>query len=215
MGFQTVLFDLDGTLVDSLPLIIECSKLAGAEIGLPWDEERIRSMIGIPLIETGEALLGKGKGEFYRQVYSKYFHQLHDAKIEIFPGIIPMLNQLQEAGVKMALVTSKIYESTLMTLKETGIDGYFSQVITASEPNCGHKPSPEPGLLALERLGATKESAIFVGDSPYDMACGKGCAIATCGVTWGMAEREQLLACKPTYLADTVEDLTRIILQGA
>lgn len=213
MKFQTILFDLDGTLVDSLPLIIECSRLAGAEIGLPWDEEKIRSMIGIPLLETGEALMGKGKGHFYRQVYLNYFHQLHDAQIKIFPGIPEMLAELKATGVKMAVVTSKIHDSALMSLTDTGILSYFDQIITASEP-CAHKPSPEPGLLALSRLGAAKEGAVFVGDSPYDMACGQGCAIATCGVTWGMATKEQLSSCHPDYLVDTVAHLQKLLLSS-
>lgn len=212
-GFQTVLFDLDGTLVDSLPLIIECSRLAGEEIGLPWDEEKIRSMIGIPLLDTGEALLGKGKGAYYRDVYLKYFHQLHDAKLKIFPGIVEMLDTLKEHHIAMAVVTSKIYSSAMMSLRQPGILGYFDQVITASEP-CAHKPSPAPGLLALERLGAKKEGAVFVGDSPYDMQCGKGCPMATCGVTWGMAKKQQLAAEKPDFLVEKVAELTQVILTG-
>ncbi|MCI8335883.1 MAG: HAD-IA family hydrolase [Peptococcaceae bacterium] len=212
MSFQTVLFDLDGTLIDSLPLIIECSRLAGAEIGLPWDEEHIRSMIGIPLIETGEILLGKGQGEFYRSIYLKYFHQLHDEKIKIFPDILPMLKTLKQQQITMAVVTSKIHDSAMMSLSETGIEDYFSVIITASEP-CSHKPSPEPALLALERLGKPADHALFVGDSPYDIQCGKGAALATCGVTWGMATKDQLMAYQPTYFADTIDQLQEIILK--
>ena len=212
MAFSTVLFDLDGTLIDSLPLIIECSRLAGAEIGLPWDEAHIRSMIGIPLMETGEILLGKGQGEFYRSVYLKYFHQLHDEKIKIFSGIIPMLEDLKQAQITMAVVTSKIHDSAIMSLRETGIMDYFAQIITASEP-CAHKPSPEPALLALERLGKSQTQALFVGDSPYDIQCGKGAHMDSCGVTWGMATKDQLAAYGPTYLADTVDQLKQIILR--
>lgn len=212
MAFQTVLFDLDGTLIDSLPLIIECSRLAGAEIGLPWDEDHIRSMIGIPLIETGEILLGKGQGEFYRSVYLKYFRRLHDEKIAIFPGIIPMLEQCKEKKIVMAVVTSKIYDSAVMSLTETGIKDYFAEIITASEP-CAHKPSAEPALLAMERLGCEKKGTLFVGDSPYDIQCGKGAGIAACGVTWGMATKEQLAAYEPNYLADSVSELVNIVLQ--
>ncbi len=211
MSFQTVLFDLDGTLIDSLPLIIECSRLAGAEIGLPWDEDHIRSMIGIPLIETGEILLGKGQGEFYRSVYLKYFHQLHDEKIKIFSGIIPMLETLKQQQIAMAVVTSKIHDSAIMSLMETGIMDFFDQIITASEP-CAHKPSPEPALLALARLGKSQDGAIFVGDSPYDIQCGTDAQMATCGVTWGMATKDQLTPYHPTYLADTVPQLEKIIL---
>lgn len=212
MSFQTVLFDLDGTLIDSLPLIIECSRLAGAEIGLPWDEDHIRSMIGIPLIETGEILLGKGKGEFYRSVYLKYFHQLHDEKIKIFPGIVSLLETLKQRQITMAVVTSKIYDSAIMSLSETGIQDYFSSIITASEP-CAHKPSSEPALLALERLGKSSDHTLFVGDSHYDIQCGQGAHLSTCGVTWGMATRDQLMAYKPTYLADTIDQLQEIILK--
>ncbi len=212
MAFQTVLFDLDGTLIDSLPLIIECSRLAGAEIGIPWNEDHIRSMIGIPLIETGEILLGKGQGEFYRQVYLKYFHKLHDEKIRIFPHIISMLEALKQHNIIMAVVTSKIYNSAIMSLTETGIKDYFTEIITASEP-CAPKPAPDPALLAIERLGCHKKNTLFVGDSHYDMQCGQGAGIATCGVTWGMAQREQLAEYQPTYLVDTVSQLQKIILE--
>lgn len=213
MRFHRVLFDLDGTLVDSLPLIIECSRLAGEEIGLPWNEERIRGMIGIPLLETGERLLGKGKGVYYRDVYLKYFHLLHNEKIAVFAGIPEMLDDLRKEGIQMAVVTSKIYDSAMLTLRETGLFCYFDQIITASEP-CTPKPSPAPALLCLERMGRGKEGAVFVGDSPYDMQCGKGAELSTCGVCWGMAKREILAAEHPDYLVDTVNELTALLLTG-
>ena len=96
--------------------------------------------------------------------------------------------------------------------RKTGIKDFFSVIVTASEP-CAHKPSPEPAFLALERLAKSADNAVFVGDSPYDIQCGKGANLAACGVTWGMATKDQLAAYNPDYLADTVEQLQAIILK--
>lgn len=204
---DTFLFDLDGTLADSVPLILACSKRTQAELAIPWDEGRQLSLIGKPIWEIGAAIAGPGQEQHYIDVYQKHYHHMHDALCQPFPGIPQLLQQLQQAGATLAVVTSRRQEGTYRSLEHMGLTNYFQAIICA-EQSASHKPEPGPALVALAQLGKDPTKAVFIGDSFYDLRCGRQAGTQTCGVTWGAGTLESIQAEMPDYIATTVADLS-------
>ena len=197
------LFDLDGTLVDSFPRIIDSSQHALTELGATVSREQIVALIGIPLVETGERLLGPGMGQRYFDTYQKYFYRSKEP-VRPFAGIPELLAELQASQDSLVIVTSKRRESALHSLREAGLDAYFSLIVTADDTP-EHKPAAAPARYALAQLGAGQ--ALFIGDSIFDMGCARAAGIAACGVTWGAAKAEELQAAGADFIARQVSEL--------
>ena len=206
------LFDLDGTLNDSVPLIIRSSQLAYAELGLERSVAEIKKTIGVPLVQTGEEIFGSGNGDIYRLTYQKCYRQVApDYPLQAFPGILDMLDELRRQGAKIALVTSKRRQLTMENLETTGLLPRMDVVIDAQSTD-KHKPDPEPALLALEQLGETAEQGAFIGDSVFDLGCGRNAGLKTVAVSWGAGLREELASFSPDFLCDTVAELRECLL---
>ncbi len=205
-----ILFDLDGTIANSLPCIIECSRLACRDLNIPYDEDKIISLIGIPMLQTGEMLLGPGRGEEYRSIYNAHFLQCPEPKMTAYEGMPQLLRKLKARGIDLGIVTSKVKNGCLNSLSILDLHDIFDILVTASD-DCGHKPTAGPALFACEQLSLDKEQVIFVGDSYFDINCGKAAGIATCGVTWGACNKEQLAAYEPDFLVETVPQLEQIL----
>lgn len=206
------LFDLDGTLNDSVPLIIRSSQLAYAELGLERSVAEIKKTIGVPLVQTGEEIFGSGNGDIYRLTYQKCYRQVApDYPLQAFPGILDMLDELRRQGAKIALVTSKRRQLTMENLETTGLLPRMDVVIDAQSTD-KHKPDPEPALLALEQLGETAEQGAFIGDSVFDLGCGRNAGLKTVAVSWGAGLREELASFPPDFLCDTVAELRECLL---
>lgn len=205
------LFDLDGTLADSLPIILQSSRLALDELGREVSDAQIISLIGVALVEAGEVLVGTGQGERYRECYQKHFTSLDTGSLTAFPGWSELLDKLAASGGKLACVTSKRRKAAESTLAQIGLSPYFPVVVCAENTKY-HKPYPDPALMALELLEAQGETAVFIGDSIFDIGCGKNAAMISCGVTWGAGEEQQLLEAGADYIAHTMEELTAILI---
>ncbi|MEG1537022.1 MAG: HAD-IA family hydrolase, partial [Clostridiales bacterium] len=206
---SALIFDLDGTLSDSLPLIVEASQGALAEAGVTVSRDRIISYIGFPLVDTGELLLGSGRGQEYFDLYQKHYHA-SDKKLMAFPGIVEMLQALKLAGHQVAIATSKKELSAMESLAQIGVVSLLDAVVTVDSA-CGIKPGPGPALKAMALLQASPERSLFVGDSLHDLRCAKAAGVAFVGVTWGACSKEQLLLAEADYIAEDVADLTRIL----
>ena len=206
-----VLFDFDGTLADTLPLILGSSRIACENLNIPYNESEINSYIGLPLIKTGELLLGEGKGELYYRTYQEAYHHLPKEAFTLFPGIREMLSDLKEKSVPMAIVTSKSKRGACHSLSNLDIESFFSIIVTVDD-ECGHKPDPGPALFALNKLGInTPVGSFFVGDSLFDILCGKAAGLTTCAVTWGAMDKESLLEINPDFLLDNPKDLQKLL----
>jgi len=208
---MAILFDLDGTLIDSLPVIVKTSLKVCDELNITADEAKIVGQIGLPLLTTGETFLGKGQGQLYFDTYQKYFYDVLAEGLEIFDGIDSLLDELQDCGQQMAVVTSKSRRSADASLEIVGLGKYFDLIVTVND-DCGHKPAGDPAMFALKKLGEQPQNGIFVGDSSFDMLCAKSAGCAACGVLWGAGSHEQLQDSGADFIAATVAELRGYLL---
>ncbi|NLG64102.1 MAG: HAD-IA family hydrolase [Actinobacteria bacterium] len=218
-GFEPVLFDLDGTVVDTVELIRRSFRYATQQVlGRELPDQEILAYVGQPLMRQMVQIAPDRAQELY-DVYREYNHRIHDELIASYDGIETVLAALRDGGRRLGLVTSKSAETTAMAFRAVGLREHFDVVITASDTTA-HKPSPEPLLLCLQRLAtedrpAVAARAVYVGDSPFDIAAGKAAGMATIAVTWGLFSRQDLLAAGPDYVVERPGDLVRLCLEGA
>lgn len=205
MNTKAVLFDLDGTLVDSLQLIERTCRRVFKEMNIPWGDGQALGMIGLPLKAIGRRFAGD-KANNFEEIYKHFYHRDHDQYTRLFPGTLDMLEQLHKRGLKLGVVTSKGKPGTERTIAFTGLDRFFEVVVTAYDVE-KHKPEPEPLLKALDSLKVIAANSIYVGDSRFDILTGQNAGARTLGVTWGLATREELLSLKPDGLLDRWDDL--------
>ena len=190
----TVLFDLDGTLVDSIELIVAAAmKAFASRPGPSPSEEQIRNTIGRPLPTTfGPWLVDDDDLPFLISKYREYQLEHHDRLTNAYDGIVDAVAALDAAGCRMGIVTSKVGFMAERALVHTGLARYM-QCVIASDSTTRHKPDPEPVLAALAKLGAEPAHACFVGDSPYDIQAGRAAGVHTVGVTWGAFTGDTLI----------------------
>ena len=207
-GAPTVLFDLDGTLVDSIELIVTAALNAFASRPGPSPSEaEIRNTIGRPLPTTfGPWLVDDNDLPFLISKYREYQLEHHDRLTNCYDGIVEAVASLDAAGCRMGIVTSKVGFMAQRALDHTGLAKYMRCLI-ASDSTTRHKPEPDPVLLALEQLNASAETAMFVGDSPYDMQAGCAAGVRAVGVSWGAFSVEALRDAGAAVIIDRPADL--------
>ncbi|MDQ3698155.1 MAG: HAD-IA family hydrolase [Gemmatimonadota bacterium] len=207
-----VLFDLDGTLIDSIELLLSSFRYAFATaVGrVPPDEAWIAG-IGMPLV-TQMRMLAEREADVEPLVvaYRSYQREHHDRLLREFEGARETLALLLERGHPMALVTSKIVELAVRALDFTGLSKYLD-VIVGCDTCARHKPDPEPVLIAVERLGYTTSEAVFVGDSPHDIAAGNAAGVATIAALWGPFDRQTLEKAAPHHRIERITDLPPLL----
>ncbi len=208
--FAGLLFDLDGTLSDSVPMIMKSSESTHAKMGLPWNPAEVVRFIGRPLYETG-AYFAPGRVEEYIETFREYNTVYLPKMIKPFPGVVSLLAKLQEAGVGLAIVTSRLQWGADWSAEILGIQSYFTAILGV-EASDKHKPDAEPALLALEKLGLRPEEAAFIGDAAVDIACGKAAGMHTIGVGWGVGGAALKETAQPEYFVNTVNELGRLLL---
>ena len=212
-GFDPVVFDLDGTVVDTVELIVKSFRYATSTVlGEVLPDELIIAGVGRPLRAQMERLSEAHAQELY-DVYREYNHRRHDELIRGYDGIDEVLGALKAAGRRTGIVTSKSRDTTGMAFRAVGLKDRFDVVVTATDTT-EHKPSPVPLLLCLERLEATAEGAIYIGDSPFDIEAGAAAGMTTAAVAWGVFGRDALLAAGPDFWLSEPRDLVALCLRG-
>jgi pyrophosphatase PpaX len=212
-GFEPVVFDLDGTVVDTVELIVESFRHATrAVLREELPDEVILAGVGQPLMKQMARLSARHARELY-DTYREYNHRRHDELIRGYEGIAEALDALRAAGRRLGIVTSKSADTTQMAFRAVGLREHFEVVVTASDTS-EHKPSPAPLLLCLERFGATAAGSLYVGDSPVDIEAGRAAGMATAAVAWGVFGRERLLAAGPDYWLERPGELAALCLRG-
>lgn len=211
MRYPTVLFDLDGTLIDSGRIILASFRHATKTVlnrDIP-DEELVANVGGSNIHEQMKAIDAERADELVR-TYREHNEPLH-AGIEAFDGIVDVLSELSFQDRKLGIVTAKRKNAVALALRLLSLEGYFGTVITA-ESTTKHKPHPEPILRALEDLDAEPASAAYVGDSPFDMGAGLAANVFTVGVSWGgIHPSERLKAAGANVLVNSPEELLGVL----
>jgi len=210
-----VLFDLDGTLIDSIDLILKSAQYAFAKCGIPGPSPAEWLVgVGRPLPVMFRHFAPRGGDDVPALIaaYREFQMANHDALVHAYEGIPQMLAALAKRGHPLAIVTSKTDALAARGLAHTGLDGFFATIVGMD--SCQrHKPDPEPVMIALDRLGYAPGEAWFVGDSIHDMEAGNAAGVATVGALWGPFDASDLAPSKPRHLAQRVEDVVGIVSQ--
>lgn len=203
---NVILFDLDGTLVDTIELITESFRYATKTVlGRDIPDDLLIKEIGIPLQAQMENF-SKEKADELSRVYQDYYRDRHDSMMKEYPGVRETLDELIRRGYRLAVVTSRRRFSSERSIELYGFGHYFD-LLVAMDDVPEHKPLPRPILEALGGLGAYPEEAIYVGDSPHDMAAGHAAGVVTAAALWGPFSKERLLAERPDLVLSGLPEL--------
>jgi pyrophosphatase PpaX len=192
MRYSVVLFDLDGTLVDSGAMIIASYRHATRTVlerEIP--DEVLAGFIGGGSIREHMRTLDEDRADELVRVYREHNEPLHD-ELQAFPGVEDLLETLIAEGRRLGVVTAKRRRTVDLAFDVLPIERYFDVVVT-TESTERHKPHPDPVLYALDELGADRGDTAFVGDSPFDVAAGKAAGVFTVAVSWGKIHPEERL----------------------
>ncbi|GAB6180131.1 pyrophosphatase PpaX [Desulfotomaculum defluvii] len=212
MKIKTILFDLDGTLLDSLPLIRSTYKKVFEEMKLPWCNGEVMKCIGLPLVDIGRKFAGAERHKDFFSLYQHHYAIEHDAQTRAYPDTLEMLENLRQRGLRMGVVTSKSRHVALRSTSFLGIDKYMDVMIGVEDVS-RHKPQPDPILTALQQMQVPVEDAAYIGDSPFDIMSAKAAAVTSIAVSWGMAEATELLQFEPDFMLYQWADLLDILDQ--
>lgn len=207
---KAVLFDLDGTLINTNDLILKSFKHTFKTIlDLEPTEEEITMNYGRPLQEIFKSY-DENRIEEMINCYRKINLELHDDECKEFADVDLMLQTLKNKGIKIGIVTSKKSDMAERGAKLMGIFKYFDTFITP-EVTIKHKPEGEPVLKACENLGVSPSEALMVGDSPYDILAGKNAGAKTCGVKYTALPIEKLQESKPDFYVDKPLEILELV----
>jgi pyrophosphatase PpaX len=182
--FPVVLLDLDGTVVDSGPIILASMRHATASVlkrEIPDDE--LMASVGGPGLEAQMREFGPDQVDELVRVYRAHNEPLHD-QLEAFAGVAELLLRLKDEGRKLGIVSAKRRSTVELAFARVPVGHLFDVVVGGDETDL-QKPNPEPLLLALERLGESANRTAYVGDSPYDMQAARSAGVFAVGVSWG------------------------------
>lgn len=206
----TVLFDLDGTLIDTNELIIT-TYLHTLEKYYPgkYSREDVLPFMG-PTLHESFGSIDPDRVEEMILEYRAFNIANHDELVKEFEGVLDTVQTLKEKGYKLGVVTTKRHDVTMKGLSLMKLDKFF-EVIVAYDHVTKTKPDPEPILKALEQLGSTPEEAIMVGDNYHDILGGKNAGTLTAGCSWSIKGREYIAQYEPDYILDNMTDLLKIL----
>lgn len=211
--YRTVLFDLDGTLVDSIRLILDCFHHTFAVHGLPsMTEAELLRGVGTPLVKQFAAWApDEATRDAMVATYRAYNLRHHDDLVRPYPGITAAVEALRAEGVRIGVVTSKARHSAVMSLRAGDLEASVEVLISADDVTHA-KPHREPVDRALALLGAAAAEAIFIGDSIHDLRAGRAAEVATGAALWGPFPREELSHGEPTHWLGSPEELLRVVM---
>jgi len=208
--WPVVLFDLDGTLANSIDLIVESYNRAFAAVtGQGVTRERALPWIGQTLPQTFNRE-DPDNAAALEAAYRAY-NNTHMDQIAPFPGVSNVLRALRDAGCTTGVVTSKGRDAALASLAQLGLDALI-EVLGCREDTSAHKPDPQPLLAALAKVDAAPADTAYVGDAVWDIMAAKAAGMASIAVTWGAGLRDELLALSPHDLVDTAEELSDVLM---
>ncbi len=211
MRFRTVLFDLDGTLIDSGAMILASFRHATRTVlAREIADEQLLALVGGSSLREQMRALDEARAEELVHCYREHNEPAH-AGLQACSGILPVVERLHAEGRRLGIVTAKRRATVDLAFAVCPLEHLF-EVVVGSEDTVHHKPHPEPILCALDRLGVQPSAAAYVGDSPFDVGSAKAAGVHAVAVTWGgIHSREVLAETGPDALVDTPDELYDVL----
>ena len=211
--FSTFLFDLDGTLIDSVELILRSYRhTMRTHRGMVPPDELWLKGVGTPIrVQLREWSQDPAEIEAMATTYGVYNLEHHDALVRPYDGIVSAVQGLKDDGKRLGLVTSKVRSGAIRGLKRAGLEPSFDVIVGADDVQ-HPKPHPEPVLAALHQLRSQPGEAVFIGDSRHDLECGRAAGVKTAAALWGPFDRAHLTDLEPDYWLERPEDIRALLL---
>lgn len=207
---KAVLFDLDGTVINTNELVITSWRHAlGTHLGRCPEDTEIIGTFGEPLIVTAKRY-DENNAEAICETYKRFNISVHDEMIKEYEGMEDTIKNLKKLGLKVGIVTSKRKETAMRALRMFKLLELMDVIITFDDCE-RHKPHPEPLLKGLEVLGISPLEAMYVGDSHYDILCGQNAGCRTCVVKYSAMPFDELMKYKPDYSVDKPLDIVELV----
>ena len=208
--FSVVLFDFDGTVVDSGAMILASLRHATKTVlERELSDAELLAAVGTPLHDQMR-LIDAERADELVAVYRAHNEPLHEA-LQPCDGILDVLAQLKAEGRRLGIVTAKRGATVDLAFAVLPLRDYFD-VVVAGDDVKRHKPGPDPLLSALEKLGAEPDAAAYVGDSPFDVAAARAAGLHSVAVTWGgISSEEALRAERPDMVVSTPQELLHVL----
>ncbi len=211
--YQLIIFDWDGTLMDSTAQIINCMHLASKEVGAEQRSDAdIRNIIGLGLEEAIHALYPQAKRDFIDKtaiVYRDYYLFKDKTPSPLFSGVVDMLDELREAGYDLAIATGKSRRGLEKGLDETNLHDYFP--ITRCADETRSKPDPQMLNEILTDYNTNHATALMIGDSIYDLQMANNAKMASLAVTYGVHDLQRLMQQKPVDHVTSASSISKKI----
>ena len=218
MAFTHVIFDMDGTVLDTLEDLARAGNHVCAAHGwqtFPVDAYRYKVGNGMPkLVERFMPAEFAGDADAFAATYAEFcahYAQHSQDHTAPYPGTVEMLGRLRAAGVRLAVLTNKDHAAAVpLAARYFGQDAF--DVVQGRVDAFPPKPAAPITLYALEQLGAAPDTTLYVGDSNVDVACGHNAGLKVAGATWGFRGRNELTEAGADYLVDSSEQLAELVL---
>jgi pyrophosphatase PpaX len=212
--YRCALFDIDGTLVDTVELIVRAlDHTFRKHLGVQISRDELRRTIGLPLhrqVRLFDHLVDFVPDHRAMEADEIAYYESHKHLEQVIPEALEALKEAKRAGMRVALVTSKNRLELETFLPRLNVNGWVDAVVSSSDV-ARPKPAPDSVLVALERLQASPSEAIFVGDTVYDIQCARGAGVRVIAVGWGAHPVEMLRAERPDWLFEEPAQLREFI----
>lgn len=209
-ALRVVLFDLDGTLIDSTELIVASYEQTYRSMGRLMTREAILAELGIPLRDTLARYFAGAELERATETYLAYNLARHDAEVQQMAGIRSLVQRLATAGLRLGVVTSKLRSTALRGLALCNLDRWF-EVVVAKEDTLRHKPESEPLIYALAAFDVDARQCAYVGDTANDVEAARGAGVRSIAALWRPVERDVFNAWEPDAYARTPDEAADIL----
>lgn len=208
-----IIFDFNGTLADTATVIVETMTRTFRDMGCPVpSEDAMRHTIGMKLLialaQFGN--LNECEASDALERYKKIFKEDGICRVALFPEVAEVLRRLREAGLRLAIATSRDADSLVSILKRNGVEDCF-ETFVSNDDRLAPKPDPQMVLTLLERMGLSADETVVVGDTTFDIDMGNGAGCTTCAVSWGNHDRKTLADAKPDFTIDSFSELPKLI----
>jgi len=214
MKYNTVIFDLDGTLLDTLQDLTDSVNYVMDEFGFPnHTVAEVRSFVGNGILNLMSLCIPGGKDNDKLmpayELYKKHYAEHCLDKTVPYPGMMEVVKELKANGCKLGVVSNKFDIGTQMLMKKNFPDMF--DFVMGETAGIKKKPAPDSVEKALEVMGSTKEEAVYVGDSDVDIQTAVNSGLKCISVTWGFRDRDMLEKLNPGMLADTMDELRALL----